>query len=192
MKFYYTGSPKYNSIQWVPSLSLGGFVSSSELPNDFVNNIFSNVSELSKQNLRREAILIALKNTYNETIQNITFSFNVDDFDQLISEFSIAFVKAKINNCDEIYFDQINDPQALPYLTFEVISQTNYQFNIGNLVSGEVIGFWLVRKIIKEKVQPLSNDEVIYNYDNNIELNTEESFSIELDWSDDESYSDSL
>lgn len=192
MKFYYTNSAAYNQVQPEARLSLGGFLSSSEIQNDILNNIFSNVSELSKQNLRREAILIALKNTYNEVVQGVTVTFDVVDFTKLISEYSIAFIVSKKDNCDNIYFDKINDSQALPFINLEIISNINKSFFIDRFEIGQVTGIWLIRKILKDKVKPLTCDELELNFNNNIELPAEENFSIKLSWTPDESQSDSI
>lgn len=187
MKFYYTGSTTYNGIQKNSNLSIGGFLSSSEVQNDLVNNIFGDISELSKQNLSRQTVLIALKNNHNEIVQSVILKFNVSDWSILTSEFNIAFVASKIDNCGNIYFDSIDNQEALPYLDFEVISSTNNEFSLGDLDRDAVIGIWLVRKIKKSGVAPLSCDTIYNNYLNSIEESSTENFSISLEWSDDES-----
>ena len=205
MKFYYTGAAKYNTEQRNPSLSIGGFVSSSEIPNDVVANLFGNISKLAEQNLQRQAILIAVKNTFNEKIQGVLFSFLVANWDKLITEFDIAFVASSKNECGDIYFDKINDSGAIPYVTFETLSSSNYQFDLGDFEVGQVIGIWLVRKILKNKLTPISCEQLYANYLNTpyIDPSTgtqynpdpqaeEESISINLDWSPDDSHSDSV
>jgi hypothetical protein len=205
MKFYYTGATTYNIAQTFAALSLGGFLSSSEIQNDLLNNLFSNLSQLAKQNLKREAILIALKNTYNETIQDVTFEFNTADWAALLEEYSIAFVASKMDDCSNVYFDKITSSEALPFVTLDILSDTNNSFNIGDFEPGKVIGIWLVRKVLKDKVAPISCNQLYANFlgADYIDPSTgttytpapppaEESISLVLSWSPDESQSDSV
>jgi len=189
MKFLYTGAPKYNISQLVAKKSLGGFLSSTEIPNDFSENVFSSLSELAKQSLKREVVLIALKNDDTEAQTGIVVEFIVDDWNKLSSEFSIAFVASKTSWCGDIYFASINDQQALPYLNFQVLSEDNFRFDLGNFSANEVVGIWLVRKVLKDgyQVAPLSDDELYANYLDGTELPTEETFSINVQWDFDES-----
>ena len=192
MRFYYTNSPTYDTPQTEAKLSLGGFLSSSLIQNDLINNLFSSISELSRQSLRREAILIALKNTYTEVIQDVTLEFKVDDFDALVSEFSIAFIVSKTDSCGNVYFDRIDNSQALPFVDLEVISDLNKSFSLGDFAVDQVIGIWLIRNIIKANVAPLTNAELEDNYNDDITPATQENFSLELSWTSDESGSDSV
>ena len=188
MKFLYTGAPKYNTSQLVAKKSLGGFLSSSEIPNDFMESVFSSLSELAKQSLKREAVLIALKND-EDAQTGVVVEFIVDDWNKLSSQFSIAFVASKISACGDIYFSSINDQQALPYLNFQELSEDNFRFDLGNMDAGVVIGIWLVRQIVKDgyQIAPLSDDELYANYLAGTELPTEETFSINVQWDFDES-----
>jgi len=190
MKFYYTGAPEFNKVQPLASLSLGGFMSSSEIQNDVLNNIFGDVSELAKQNLTRKAILIALKNDAEDLAEDITLEFDAT-WTNLISQFSIAFVSPKTDSCGDIFFDKINDSGALPYVSFDVLSSINNSFNLGVMHKEKVIGIWLVRDLIKAKVAPLANQTLIDNYNNNAEVADEEDFSISLTWNEDISNSSS-
>lgn len=205
MKFYYTGATTYNTPQTNAALSLGGFLSSSEIQNDVFSNIFSALSILSKSNLKRDSILIALKNTYNETIQDVTFDFNTPDWTKLLSEFSIAFVASKTDDCGNIVFDKITNSEALPFVTLDILSATNNSFNIGDFAIGKVIGIWLVRKVLKDKVLPISCNQLYANflgvdytdpstgtvYTPEVPAE-EEDIDLVLSWSSDDSQSDSV
>lgn len=188
MKFLYTGASSYNTPQTTAFKSLGGFISSTQLPNDLSNNIFSDISELSKQHLRREAICIALYNDDVDVAQNLELTFNAD-FAKLIADFQIAFSGASIDDCGNYYFESINDSSAIPYLEFDTITDLNKVFNIGNVQPKAYIGVWLIRKLTKTKTIPISCDTLASNYTNNVEATTEESFTLDLAWQDDNSNS---
>lgn len=205
MKFFYTGASKYNVPQQFANMSLGGFVSSTEIPNDFLGNIFGDESRLAVCELKRTAVLIALVNEDDERAESVNITFNVSDWTKLTGQFSIAFVSPKIDNCGNISFDKINDTGALPYITLDVLSATNNSFNLGDIQKGQVVGIWLVREIeANDNTNPLSPQQLYANYlktdytDPNTGITyhpftvpTEEDFSLDLVWNEDESDSNS-
>lgn len=201
MIFYYTGASAYNTPQPIAKLSLGGFLSSSKIQNDVLDNIFSDNSILAVQNLKREAILIAIKNPDSHTAEGVVISFNVADWTKLTSEYSIAFVDSKTDDCGNIVFDSINDSQSLPFVDLDIMSAVNNQFSLGDIAAGGVLGIWLVKKILNNaNTQPIKCEQLYANFlgsiyidpTTNITYNpmvvpTEEDFQIQINWNEDES-----
>lgn len=188
MKLFYTGANTFNAEQKVSKLSLGGYVSSSVVPNNFMNSLFSSVSEFAKQTLSSEAILIALKNDDIDLASNIEIDFDAD-WDNIISEFQVAFVASSIDNCNNVFFDKIDHASALPYLDLDNITSTNNSFSLPDMEPGTYLGIWLIRKLNKDKIKALTCAELETNFKNNIQLPTEEIISIGLSWIDDNSHS---
>lgn len=142
MQLLYTGATKQDAEQLTSDLSLGGYVSRSQIPNDGLSNIFSAASVLSIQNRKRECKMIALKN--NETdASNLIFTFSTEE--DSICNYKIAFVNPTIsggNSC----FEQINTPSALPYYaTFQPIVNGSI-FNLTSLAANAYLGIWLIRE----------------------------------------------
>lgn len=185
MKLLYTNSPSYNTPQTVPNNSIGGYVSSTEVFNDSLNNIFSELSELSKQTLKRETFLIAVKNDSLFLASNILLSFDIN-FLISICEYEMSIVSSQTDTCGNIYFEKLNNSSNKPiHITnTEKIIASNFEFILPDMQSDEIIGIWLTRNLIKNNIKALSCDELASNYSNNIEVNNEENFFIDLEWSE--------
>lgn len=67
MQFFYTGAEFFNSVQTNIDKSLGGYLSSSLVPSQSMNNLFSDVSKTAKEQGIIETRAIVLKNTTGST-----------------------------------------------------------------------------------------------------------------------------
>ena len=90
MEFYYTVTSQEGAIQSKPELSLGGFCSSSKVPNDTLDNLFSEVSAYSLQNPKKEYIGIILKNTLKPIS---SLSFWTDALGNNLCKFRLSIVE---------------------------------------------------------------------------------------------------
>lgn len=141
MKYFYTGANSDGDVQTNSELSLGGHISSSPIPNDMLQNIFSEASYLSIQQNKRETKLIVLKNdsiTKTATLLSLVLNANEDT----LAKYKIAFVEPSDEGC----FERIIDASALPFeATFndvvfgEVIS-------LPDIASSKYLGIWLTRE----------------------------------------------
>jgi hypothetical protein len=201
MKFFYTGAPSFNSVQADPVKSLGGLVSSSLIQNDILDSIFSDNSKLAVQSLKREAILIAVQNEDAHTAEGVVVSFNVADWTKLTSQYSIAFVAPKVDDCGNVTFDSINDSQSLPFVDMDAMSSTNFSFSLGDIAAGGYIGIWLTKEILSNvNTQPISAEQLYANFLDDVYIDpttntaynpelvpTQEKFSLQINWNEDES-----
>ena len=78
MKLYYTGAPIKNIPQGNPNQSLGGFKSSTLVPNARKNALFSDISMEQYNEGDRELRGLILKNETGAVVSNITAYFNPD------------------------------------------------------------------------------------------------------------------
>jgi hypothetical protein len=76
MIFYYSGSEFFNATQNNVEKSLGGFLSSSPVPNQSLNNVFSDISKISKEQGLVETKAIVLKNTSGNDVTNVNLYQN--------------------------------------------------------------------------------------------------------------------
>ena len=72
MKLYYSGANQPNTPQNDPKKSLGGYLSSTEVPNGRLNNIFNDISPVSKQFNYEEVKGVFIKNTTGAAVNNVT------------------------------------------------------------------------------------------------------------------------
>ncbi len=140
MKFLYTGASKLNAAQIDPELSLGGHISSSVIPNDSLQNIFSEASYLSIQQKKRETKMIVLKNESSQNGNSIVLTPTLNA--SSIGKYKIAFVEPDNNGC----FEQITNSSTLPYYaTFQdIVSDT--PIDVPNIAAGDYIGIWITRE----------------------------------------------
>lgn len=151
MIYYYSGASKTGDVQTDPSLSLGGKVSSSPIPNDLLQNIFSEASYLSIQQKKRETKLIVLHNDSTQLATNMTMTFVINnDTDESdsdpnagdsLSAYRIAFVSPDDDGC----FEQIINSAALPFnASFQDVIN-NDTISIPNLEADGYLGMWITR-----------------------------------------------
>jgi hypothetical protein len=151
MKYLYSGASKFGAEQTNPELSLGGNISSSPIPNDLLQNIFSEASYLSIQQNKRETKLIVLQNEdklKTATLLSLNFLLNDDDVSVsgpthgAIAEYRVAFV---LPDDDNDCFESISNSAALPFnATFQDVIE-NTSVSLPDIAPGDFLGIWLVR-----------------------------------------------
>ncbi len=186
MVLYYSGAEKDKGEQRDMNKSLGGFISSSPIPNDSLDSLFSNISNFSIKRNITEYFLIVLKNELKETVENL--SIYLDFHEDSAIEMEISVVKPTLQKCNKIYcFESINNRESSPYYVDFV--KANGEDNaklLGNLNPDEYLGFWfkkqlnlnnlLEKEIDYCKLNPLTSKEII--------VGKKETFSVVLKWND--------
>lgn len=143
MIIVYTGASKQGAVQKNPDISLGGFPSGSQIPNDYLSNIFSAASYNAIQSKRRETKLIAIKNDSVSAVTGLTFDFTLEE--DSICNYKVAFSNPTVT-ADCSCFEQIDNAAALPYYaTFQNIVDGS-SFSLPDLDAGAYLGIWLTRE----------------------------------------------
>lgn len=141
MMFYYSGASMIGAEQKSADLSLGGHVSSTAIPNDMLQNIFSEVSYLGIQQKKRETKMIVLKNISGADSNSLQLTTNIIA-DEPICKYRISFSLPDSNGC----FESISDTSALPYNTsFDDVSNGDV-FNLPDLANNAYLGIWITRE----------------------------------------------
>ena len=179
MKILYTNALKSGDIQTDPLKSIGGYVSSSEIPNDILSNLFSEVTTNSLQSRRRETILVAFKNESSIAV-NLKIQFLFEDV--ISSKMKIALINPIEDNCGDLYFEKIPNSSSLPlYAEFEEVKNED-EFEVGVIQSQKIIGMWLCRELL-----PFDNSceklKEIYEKGEKDEFKIEK-INIKLTWED--------
>lgn len=188
MKFLYTNASEPNGVQTKATLSLGGYVSSSSVVNNVLNEIFGEVSLNADVNTRYR--LLAIKNTLTYTADNIQLKFYLNE--DIVSQIQAALVSPAKNECDEYVFEQLPNQYSKPqYADFEIV-EDGLVLNIGSLAVSEVIGIWLSRQLIKDLISAKSCAQLATEFASNTPIETEDSIQIDLLWSEPESISTSI
>lgn len=188
MKFLYTNASEADGVQTKATLSLGGYVSSSGVVNNVLNEIFGEVSLNADTNTRYR--LLAIKNTLTYTADNVQLKFYLNE--DIVSQLQVALVTPTKNECDEYLFEQLPNQYSKPqYADFEVV-EDGLVLNIGSLGVSEVIGLWVSRTLVKELISAKSCAQLAEEFANSTPIETEDSIQIDLSWSEPESVSISI
>ena len=83
MRLFYTGASSFGAEQKDLNKSLGGWISSTPIPNGMKSNLFGSISSYTSDQLFREVIAIALKNVTTETVNDIEIYFTPDPNDPI-------------------------------------------------------------------------------------------------------------
>jgi hypothetical protein len=160
MQFFYTGSSTFQGQQNDPNLSLGGFISSTVVSNNSLNNIFSDLSYQTVQQKRQEVRGLILKNTLGTDATTISFGYQYPDVPTFKLE--VAFVAINLSTPQVI--EKIANGQANPYFaTFveanmDLAHGIDNSVDIGNLLNGTSVAIWFRRTVISSLTPPVFPD----------------------------------
>lgn len=160
MELYYTVSSQPGVAQSKPVLSLGGFISSSKVPNGSLGNLFDEVSPYTLQNPKAEYIGLILKNTLKPVR---SMSMWVKAFPENICKFKIAPVELTENDEMELVPSVNSKPL---YAEFEETSETNkidLTFEEPFAV-GAMLGLWIERTVDMSSDQVVNRNNCQYLY----------------------------
>jgi len=182
MELYYTVSSREGVAQSKPGNSLGGFCSSSLVPNGALENLFSEISAYALQNPQPEYIGLILKNTYG-SISNLSFWMNVPS--TAMCNYRIAVVELSANGEMELVPSVNSKPF---YAEFEVTSQSDplVLTLTEPFTKGQMLGIWLERTVNTnaEEVKNRNNCNVLYQmYKEGQSWDKEENVSLNIDFS---------
>lgn len=161
MKLFYTVTSSEGKEQADPSLSLGGFCSSSNVPNNSASSLFSDLSLYSFQESMTEYIGLILKNTFDREVYNI--SIWIPKKEENYCKFRIAVVE--LTSSGEM--ETIPNKESRPlYAEFYETSE-NDKFELPDFVlkPGGMIGLWLERGFNEDSEEFLMRNNCDYIYE---------------------------
>lgn len=147
LKLYYTVSSGYLDIQGNYTNSLGGFPSSTEVPNDVFDNLFDEISLSEIKDAKTQYKAIVIKNEGEEVIENVELWFEKKDSN--VCSYQIG--ATLLSNNEQPFMEQIPSVYSKPLYTQLYDATVDSKVSIGNLNPGQMIGLWLSRTVDKEK-----------------------------------------
>lgn len=137
MKWYYSGAKSLDVEQRSPEKSLGGFRSSTVVPNGRINSMFNDFSSLSVNEGKSETKAFFIKNDFNTKVTGILIYATYPENPEI--QFEIASVKGDEmellkSSSDEPYYEEFYDCRVvLSYVDLKI----NETFIIGEVVKIE-------------------------------------------------------
>ncbi len=190
MKLYYTGAKKFSQPQLDPSLSLGGLISSSEIPNGLLSNLFGPLSRYTVQNNKSEIRAFVI---YNDDVAALTglkayFTYPQSDTspatDTNDCEFDIGFATVSSNNCGDLSIEKVSNIYATPY-TVTLSSGAEGLANaldLPDIASGTYLGIFLRRKLLASAIAVKSDADLLAIMNETLILPTEEDIQLTFVW----------
>jgi len=167
MRLFYTGASIKNGTQENPLQSLGGFLSSTVVPNNRKGSTFPDLDLLDLDKDIEHVMCFILKNETTQSIQDVKI------YSELIqgqrAKYELAAVTVNGNGSVE----RVNDLKSSPYVgTFFDISGIAEEVTlVSTLVEGGMIGLWIRRKI--DKIDKKTCKDLYEDYKNKVSLDEE-------------------
>jgi hypothetical protein len=182
MILYYTGAVKNDQQQNDPSKSLGGWISSSIIPNSKLGNLFSGISDSMIQNPNTQIRVIALKNLTGET-KNVTIY--TDTPEDSYSIFKLGVSQPVIDPECGPYFESLSSEDSLPYMTqVEEHEGAINGITISDFANNAYLGIFIVRELKDTvpgyKAATIPCEDIAESYGQPVQ--TEDSISIKIDY----------
>lgn len=152
IEIYYTGADSYLKAQTDKDKSLGGYVSSSPVPNDFMGALFGDISNHSLDSEYQDTKAIVLKKGPGPTaaINIMTWFENLatQPFVQ-IEIASVALNSSVVDGNTVYYMEKIPNMRSTPTMaTFYKPDTLAGAVNLGNIPQGWMLGIWLKLTIL--------------------------------------------
>jgi hypothetical protein len=156
MILFYTGATTPNIPQPNANNSLGGYVSSTGIPNGRLANLFSTISKSDVLQNRSVIRMIALKNTTGADAVNVKIFTNVADSHVKLK---IAAVAPALDGNGNPVFESVYDGNSLPYqATLDYHEGVGNAIDAGTIANGAVICIWIIREVDQAAFPELNTD----------------------------------
>lgn len=187
MYLYYTAITGSETEQNKPSLSLGGFKSSSRVVNSKFGNLFPDISNITISNYNENQYVgLVLKNELGVTKTNVEIWFEYPE--KCYSKFRVAAVDMILDSENNLQMEHIStiNEQPLNAEFFEADGDLA-KVGIGDMVANENVGIWIERSLLLDFIKtdqasiwvddPANNGRVI-----EVVLNKEDDIKIGISW----------
>lgn len=187
MFLYYTIVSAENNIQQKPQLSLGGFKAINKVDSNKLNNLFSDISQLTVANYSQNLyIALILRNELSADCENIKIFFTYPE--NCYSKLRIAAVNLVEDKDGFLQMEHVETPNSKPlFAEFFEADGVDNAVNIGDLEPGESVGIWIERELLIDFIN--EDQSKVYEPDTNIptrykerELEKEDNIQINISW----------
>jgi hypothetical protein len=158
MKLYYTTTAGYDAAQLIPTNSLGGYKSSTPIPNDSFGNLFDDLSLYGMKQAKTQYRALVLVNELPETANDVEFWFDSSRTKTLYCDFLIGAVIMNTDADGNPIMENIPTIYSKPFYTQLYPANVESKVSIGSLEPGKSIGLWFARILDSEVIKADYND----------------------------------
>lgn len=142
---YYSGAITSEQPQNIPSNSLGGYKSSSLIPNGEIHNLFPKITQHDILQNRKITRMIVFKNETPNTLTNLRIWIEDGQYSTILMNGVYPMYDER---CSIYSFEKIASETSVPYQgTFESKDESN-PLTISSLEPNQMIGIWL-QKVLR-------------------------------------------
>lgn len=189
MKIYYTGAKTYLGIQKDPSISLGGLISSTEIPNGLLSNLFGTLSRYTIQQGKPEMRVVVVKNDEASLLAGLKAYFTYPNDDQSPSTdtnectFLIGYGAVSSNDCGDLSVESLSSIYSLPYtVTLQSAVGVGEAIDLPNLDVDSYLGIF-IKRVVKSSTQAVRSDtDLAAILAGTLVLETQEDISLTFAW----------
>lgn len=199
-KVYLTGSKKFLGTS-TPQNSLGGYLSSSELEDGSINNLFPGISSFSIWNTNdKQYRCICILNDEEEIMEGVRvwleplLSDDSDIVDITIADIQVSATSVISDSCGDLKTrhiapSQTGKPQGLTFVTANDYATGLY---LGSIEPGDYAAFFICRTLNANAKAPIADDTLCAISSNTVTLASFEDYQLVIDWEDPSEDSDSI
>lgn len=161
----YSGADSNSKAQNDPLKSIGGYISSSAVPNGSINNIFPPITRRHIKEQLIDTRLIVLKNDAT-ALTAVKIWTEKDN----LATFKIAAVAPGADSCSKPLFESLVDGHSIPMQASLAAKEgEGAALVVGNIAANQIIGIWIQRDVDVTKfneldgvqgIESLTNDEL--------------------------------
>lgn len=183
--FYYTASEN-GAKQLKSHLSIGGYKSSSIVPNDVFGNMFSDISMYTvRMGLTKNYIAFII---HNDSESSVTPYIWVVKSEDCYSNINVSPVELAADSEGALFMERVIHNAAKPiYAEFVSADNEVNKISLGEIPAGGFIGLWIERELDMDKIKEDQNN--IYKKDPNdpyrfvqIELSKQDSIEFHVEY----------
>lgn len=157
IELFFTGAKSFLAPQEKGVNSLGGFISNTNVPNNYLNGIYTKISQFAQnKDGFFDMVCLAVKNVGSEPIENLSVWIQNTSL-QKACDFEVSFVKPAINDKSEQYFEKVNTRKQQPFYgtPFQKANlETEKAVFEQPILPNAYIGIWFKRNIFVKKNSP--------------------------------------
>lgn len=186
MQFFYTGNKQAGLPQPQGDLSLGGYVSTDQIPDALLSNLFDQVSLYGQRLNKAEYRVIALFNETEATYANLKVwieHFSQDSDEVFAGVFQLGSAPFSADACGDLYVASLGNAQAAPRgVTLVSADSQGAALALPDLEAGMYLALYLKRSLDPTFLAPLSDEDLVAIRDGILVLPTEEEVLVQFTW----------
>lgn len=187
MILYFTGSDTFNGVS-IPSKSLGGYVSSTLVPNESLNGIFGAISEYGKTITKAQYIILVILNDSEATYTNVRVWMDRTDFgdsdtlDAPYARMKIAEMEVEADDCaDLVTTERLPGSYSKPFTVTMVEAEGEENaLDFADIEAGMYRALVISREILSAAMEPLTTEQYEAIMDSELSQVQVENFDLKI------------